>query len=1045
MAITAASVEANGWVLRITLTGSTGSFASYTLAPDGTPRVTLASAHPGFVKSAGTAVSGTINRTLVATKPLRLPVNPASPTVKVIDETDLGGGSIRVRLALSEHVYATDTALTLAVLAGWRTGEGAASGIAVTNNSTVAAPLPIFRWALAPYDVTNASFRLSLFVTSHHPVGLEPVAGVKFTATDGTTVKTIWATTLGTDNSHSDNLRCYTVSIDPATATALTAGLLRCDAEVYPWLGAMRSTDAAGTRSMSALGTAGFASAAQTPFVIGYDPAGTRYGGQFLFVDPAGTSTAAANMVQASHAAAKALATAARPANLATAIQALYLANRTLAAANGQASQARAADGAQIAFAAGTHAGPGSTAVTAGVTTAEIPVRLVGDPDNSDPRSNVIVQTGTSANIRITRARLANLRLEIGTTTLVNSTVIYWLLDNIEVRGKSGQETNSVAPFAPSVPAGQWNIAATRVKWWRSGSRLYGTTLRVNLARACEASRRVEALAAFRHRFISSSEDTSGPTNENGIGGWGSVTDIGAAEDVIVAFNDLRSMRGRAWQPQALAAATAGTPNPSYRRLVFQNNVCERIGSDPQPFWSLGEDESATMSYIVIEGNSFVGERSNTLYSDPLPTTNTETNSLLNQAYVNRVANNAYDWLPTKHDDFADPQTQTVRTAAGVTGATGYRPQMIEAWSVTYGVGFEGNYDAGRTGSGSFAFEYPGRGSTQTTGGAPAYASDRSLLGTGAGGGDYKPAANSPLAGRGVRSNSDRDFNGDTRLLPVSAGGIQVSASALAPLSAVSAHRAAAAGLALVLPLATAGSRHGQRAVAPGVGWAGGIAPAAARQAPRSGTPQIGWFTAVSPLASRHGQRTSASATGWAVAIAAAVARQAQRSGTSLIGWSTAVSPVAGRHGQSARSSALAFLISLAPRGGLLPHAAGRPFIGWAAGLVPAPAVSATTAAAAPLAWAGVLAPDGSGLSWLTASPGLGWSAALAAASTVQVQIAAASRLDLAAVMLVPANVGQALLGAATLLLPGGGAPTGAVTATLRVGGDLRRLLVKHD
>ena len=128
MAITAAQVEANGWVLRLTFSGTPGTFSSYTLDPDGAPRLVLASSHAGFVKSAGTAVAGTLARSLIGTKPLRLPVNPADPNTPVLDETDLGGGLVQVRIALSEHIYATESGLALTALAGWRDGERAASG-----------------------------------------------------------------------------------------------------------------------------------------------------------------------------------------------------------------------------------------------------------------------------------------------------------------------------------------------------------------------------------------------------------------------------------------------------------------------------------------------------------------------------------------------------------------------------------------------------------------------------------------------------------------------------------------------------------------------------------------------------------------------------------------------------------------------------------------------------------------------------------------------------------------------------------------------------
>ena len=860
MPITAATVEANGWVLRVTVSGSAGSFASYTLDPDGNPRVLLATSHAGFVKSAGTAIAGSIARSLVGTKPVRRPVSWTGTTKDpaVIDEIDNGNGTVTARIALSEHVYATDTGLVLAVQAGWRTGEPAGTGIAVTNGSTAAAPVPIFRWALAPYDVTQGVFRLSLFVVSHHPVGFEPVAGVRFTVTDGTRTRTVWATELSTDNSHGDNLRCYSVLVDPGTATALTAGLLRCDAEVYPWLGAMRSTDAAGTRVMTGLGTAGFGVSAQSPFVIGYDPAGTRYLGQFLFVDPAGTATASAAMVQTSHAAAKAIAVASRPRDYTTALQALYLAARTLPAANGLAAQTRAADGARIRFIAGVHAGVGATAVTSGLTSAEIPVVLEGDPDDADPRANCILQTGTPQSGRVTRTRLRNIRIEAGGTALMSSTSIYWFLDNVELRGKAGSELSTVQPLSSAaVPSDQWNVCITRSKWHRIGFRIGAVSNRAGLLRASEHSRRADALTILRNRFVPATEDTTVTGNESGIGQWsGTAFALGAFEDVIAAFNDLRACRNRVWVVNPATAAAAATPNPSYRRLAFINNVCERVGSSAEPFWSMGETESATISYNIIEGNSFAGERVNAFYSDPLPVTVADTNTQLNQAFCNRMANNAFDRNASKVDEFLDPNTLNIRTAGGVINPTGYRPQMVETWSGHYGAGHEGNYDGGRaTGSiDSNRREYSGLRSEQTAVAVyPGWTTDRSVLGTGTGLGDYRPAAGSPLLGRLRRGSSDRDFADRPRLALGAAGALE--------------------GTGIAVALVPEAARHGHRAAASLLAWSGSLLPARAVMASRAGVSGVAWQGAVAPARAVMASRAAPASVAVAVSIGPAPAR----------------------------------------------------------------------------------------------------------------------------------------------------------------------------
>jgi hypothetical protein len=925
MPIIAASVEANGWVLRLDVSGSLGSFASYVLDPDGSPRVTLASSHAGFIKSGGQAVAGNMARALVGTKPLRLPVNPASPNTPVIDETDLGGGTIRVRIALSEHIYATDTALSLAVLADWRTGEGAASGIAVANNSTCVAPIPIMRWALLPYDVTAGAFRVSLDVTSHHPVGFEPVAGVKFTATDGTNVKTVWDLTLETDNSFGDNLRCYTAIIDPTTATALMAGLLRIDAEVYPWLGTMRTTDPAGTRSMATLRTDGFSVNAQSPWVIGYDPAGTRYGQQFAFIDPVnGTATAAAGMVQPTLAAARAIAPASRPRDINTALQAGYLANRTLPAANGQAAQTRSVDGMQLVLAVGTHLGSGSTTVTTGLATAEIPVRIMGDPADGNPRANVMLQTAANSPGRVTRAFWRDLTVEHGTNVL--SATTYNFNDNAIFRAKAGQEANTTAPFSTATPAGQYNLGFTRCRWWRSGVNIGSGSARVGLFRANEHSRTVNGfLIALKNRLIGNVED--GFVGMGALAtiftGWPSATLAGQAEDIVVKWNDIRFLRGRAWSPGLLPAATAGTPNPSNRRQVFMGNICERIGGDPQPFYALGEDVSATMSYNIIEGNTFVGDRSNTLYSDPLPTSIIDTNSQRNQAFVNRVANNAFDWLPTKHDDFNDPTTATLRGTAN-----GLRPQMIEAWSMLYGVGHEGNVDTRRATAASpnnFPLEYSGaRTVTGYTGAfAPLYINDQSIAGpSGAlavGGGNYRPAAASPLAGRAARGNSDVDADGLTRRIPYAAGAFQVVA----------------------VDLATAAARSPGSAGSAAVGWSAALPAASGAMTVTAADVSLAWLGSLMPTMARHDVATA--------------------------------------------SSRLSVSIAVAPDGGPLPIGAGATVIGLASVMMPDPAflpcgASESGVLAASIALLGV---DGAAMAHRAARPMLLGAGARAAATLI--------------------------------------------------------------
>jgi hypothetical protein len=863
MAITAVSVEANGWVLAVTLTAGLSSpntdFSGYTFDPSGAPRMTLNTSHAGFVKSAGTAISGSITRAVVATRPLRLPVNVNSPLVVVIDETDLGGGSIMVRLALAENIYATDTGLTLDVLAGWRTGESAASGIAVTNNSTIAAPVPIFRWVLPSYDVASGSFRVSLLVASHHPVDFDPVAGVKFTATDGTNTQTVWATALATDDTYGDALRCFTVMIDPSTATALTAGLLRVDAEVYPYLGSMRSTDTAGTRSMTNLRLDGVATKAESPWVIGYDPAGTRYSNQFAFIDPVnGSATAAVGMIATSRAAAKAITATSRPKDVMTAIQAASLTLRTQAAANGQASAIKSIDGLTITMAAGTHPGLGTTAVGSTTSSTEIPVTIEGDPTDADPRNNCIFATQAtgSANTRATRIRWRNLTILAGGAALNGSTTAYNFLDNIEVRGRTGDEALTTTPIGVSTTvAGYVGWWITRSKFWKYGLQLGGANRMVGLLRASQHSRRAPGITLVKNTWITKAVD--GFTASNIGEGWAILqtsTDLGALEDVMLAYNDGRGLAYAGWLVNPAPAALAGTTLPSHRRTVILNNVFERISGSSDTtagMWGYGETSNVEMTDLIVEGNTVAGTGYNSFYNDPVPATVSDTNTQNNTATRIRHANNATDRNASKHDDFSDPSTASVRAAAGVTPANGYRPVALGAWGPHFGVGMEGHVDCSRSGTiANFRREFSGlRGVQYDTPTAPGWTLDSSVNGSDGGGGNYTPAAGSVFLGRVMRGNSDVDIAGNTRRSSGTSGAYEANDANLAPEAARQAHRLGSSILGVVLPIGPVATLHRQRYESGAIVLLLPTAPLAARNTHGATGSIIAWTTTLATAA----------------------------------------------------------------------------------------------------------------------------------------------------------------------------------------------------
>jgi phage tail protein X len=384
--------------------------------------------------------------------------------------------------------------------------------------------------------------------------------------------------------------------------------------------------------------------------------------------------------------------------------------------------------------------------------------------------------------------------IEMGVSSLTVGGTI-WTFDNVEFRGKAGETSSTVGLLTPTPNETVWNVAMTRCRWWKYGANVIAGSPRIGIFRNNEFARGVSSfLVAVKNKVIGNSDVDTPTFAFTALAGYAAPTVAGQVEDTFIAYNDFRKLRGRAYSPVYLDSATAGTPNPSLRRFAMIGNIMERIGADPQPFQTYGEGFSATMSYNIMEHNTFVAERSNLFYSDPFVSTLADADTKLNQAFVNRVANNFFDWMPTKHDDFFEATTAALRG-----NGNGYRPQMVEAWSMLYGVGHEGNVDASRVDS-NFRLEFSGLRSATGYAGQlnPQFTDDRSIEGpdgaAATGGGDYRPLAASPLLARVVRANADVDFAGVTRIGAAAAGALEAVASGLGIIAASTTDAVVAAG-----------------------------------------------------------------------------------------------------------------------------------------------------------------------------------------------------------------------------------------------------------
>lgn len=192
------SIRADGW---------SGDYASTPPAFDPVSNpVTVAVSRQGFT-TAGAATTITENR-LITTRARQVYPNQAS-----LDAT---------RVAMDDYVYSTDT------IAG------------VTNNSTVASPLPIARWARSDRRVVANSIRLEVVATHRDGRSGEPIACVVYSATDGTnTVSAPVATS--TILGHAGDLNPVIGYASDLDVTTLATGAITVTAKVYPWIGGAAS------------------------------------------------------------------------------------------------------------------------------------------------------------------------------------------------------------------------------------------------------------------------------------------------------------------------------------------------------------------------------------------------------------------------------------------------------------------------------------------------------------------------------------------------------------------------------------------------------------------------------------------------------------------------------------------------------------------------------------------------------------------------------------------------------------------------------------
>lgn len=406
-------------------------------------RITATIQSSGYTRQGGQCVPTVWTRTAVSTGP-RLErwfaSQGPSPGPRALEE-DLGGGRIRLWLALSQWVYQGDQ-ITISGPAGWRTGADAFSNVAVnTSGVTLTPPIPNVRRMTLPHEVVTDTrdVRLDWAIASHTPRNFgglpnQAIAGMEVIASDGTNTNTVWVLEDSESTQYGDSRHYWgLMARQSGLLTGLANGPISVRVRVYPWIG-----------QPVLYGPLAHSSAIDEPFSTSIDSRqivhwrGAETGSlapRFARVAPGGATTASAGLIYNSEADAR---TGTACGNINCAIESARLAGIDFGRL-------------RIMVSAGTVPIQGTTANSGG--TQNGPVIIYGDPENANPRANCIVDSTSSTSIGQSSAavlfRFENLTLRRNGGAPMGSSSRRVVLDRVTVHNLDTSSNNFFASAPP--------------------------------------------------------------------------------------------------------------------------------------------------------------------------------------------------------------------------------------------------------------------------------------------------------------------------------------------------------------------------------------------------------------------------------------------------------------------------------------------------------------------------------------------------------------------------------------------------------------------
>lgn len=634
------ATNGNGWVAEIDIenlaAGGTYAFGS------GTNNATTETAKVVFtVTSEGYNTAkelGTTTRTVYGIPDVNVgAVRKAYPNQASPDETVVST-TLTIRVALSDFIYQDDT-VTATILSGFYTKTGtpnnATTDLAVTNNSTLAYPTSVGRWAWVPYEqVQSSPYVIEATIFNRFAKNGKPVAAVEFTCTDEhahSVVVNVLEMTKSTRDSASasgNSVLVYAATVDLSTLTALDK--ITCNFKVYPWVGHAASVLDSSTNSDP--------DDRLTPFVFLNDKNDTLQGG-FAIVDPANGATWSSG-----HANVFATEAEAVTAYGTTSNSWKYIGDalKAIKDYNDNHSGTGVADlgGGTVLLIAGNHSDMGVTAPT--ITAMQNTWVTIRPLSSITDNTSVVINVHTAVKYPLANGKYHWKNVTVNSAdayTLGNGSSIsaHLWIDNVAFTTAGAQSISglrySYATNCTSVSAYDWLLKNdSLIQAWR-------------LVRGNKANRAATVAGRYAHPYCVLGNDGLIPAQSSVD--TGNARGLAINDNAIWAFNTNTGYTGT-----AVAVLSFGLVTERPQGIAIVQNLVETPVNGASVAFSIVNDSSTVPSNnVIIWNNTIVGNRCNLGYND----VGTNNNLHKNWSVVGNILWN----INNKDDTFGVKKTNT--------------------------------------------------------------------------------------------------------------------------------------------------------------------------------------------------------------------------------------------------------------------------------------------------------------------------------------------------------------------------------------------------